>query len=213
METDVLEAELHSPCGMHRYRVHDGIANMVVDLARQEMAVGGAAASASSGAMPWREVAPGGAELPAHRMYRRREQREVCVMQGKPEFGPESLQVEAASIAGSVHALLSAWQSARIRGDELLGGLLLTYLQSRHPKSWLCGESRVSSICTYPALYLGTIRHICTVSYLTGKFVYTHWTHAGAGQRNGQNAHRLASASASDSKAPNNCAEAAGDPM
>eukprot|EP01047_Picozoa_sp_COSAG01_P057766 COSAG01_NODE_6718_length_3530_cov_5.092101_7_plen_168_part_01 len=35
MDVEVLQGELHSPCGRHRYAVHDGIANMVVDLSHR----------------------------------------------------------------------------------------------------------------------------------------------------------------------------------
>ena len=149
LELEITEGELHSPCGRHRYAIHDGIANMVVDLtARAGSAAtrmhGGADSVAAAGTAVAKAAAAAPVELdadgvPVHRLYRRREKVEVCVMQGDAEPGGEKLQAEAAKLAPAITRLAQARQAGRISDAECVGGFLLVYLQERHSKSWLCG--------------------------------------------------------------------------
>jgi hypothetical protein len=148
LELEVTEGELHSPCGRHRYAIHDGIANMVVDLAARAgsaatrkhggaVGVGTAVAAAEAAASAPVQLAADG--VPVHRLYRRREKVEVCVMQGDAEPGGEKLQAEAVKLAPAVAQLAQARKAGRISDAECVGGFLLVYLQERHSKSWLCG--------------------------------------------------------------------------
>jgi multifunctional methyltransferase subunit TRM112 len=128
MEVRVVEAELVSPCNSHRYQVHDGIPNMVVDLATKNVPVGARAPSKTAVVGPLVPVASTtrqsvhGVVLPAHRLYRRRDQKVVCVMHGEGISGSMELQEEAGRLAGSVHALVGAWRAHEIHSVELLGG-------------------------------------------------------------------------------------------
>lgn len=141
LELEITEGELRSPCGSHRYAVHDGIPNMVVDLAARAGSVASrkhdAGCNSPVGAAC---VLPAGSdEVPTHRLYRRREKIEVCVMQGDSEPGDAKLRAEATELTPSITALANARQAGRIDDIECVCGFLLVYLQARHPKSWLCG--------------------------------------------------------------------------
>jgi hypothetical protein len=148
-ELEVTEGELRSPCGCHRYAIHDAIPNMVVDLAaragsaasrKRDGAVGVAAAGTALAAAAAAAPVPLDSDgTPVHRLYRRREKVEVCVMQGEAEPGGAELQAEAARLAPAITHLAQARQCGRINDVECVGGFLLVYLQARHAKSWLCG--------------------------------------------------------------------------
>ena len=145
LELEITEGELCSPCGSHRYAIHDGIPNMVVDLSaragsvasRKHDTVTRSATVGATAALP--SAATDSDAVPIHRLYRRREKVEVCVMQGDAEAGDATLQDEATKLAPSITALAKARQAGQISDVECVCGFLLVYLQERHPKSWLCG--------------------------------------------------------------------------
>ena len=145
LELEIVEGELCSPCGSHRYAIHDGIPNLVVDLSaragsvasRKHDTVTRSAKVGATAALP--SAATDSDAVPIHRLYRRREKVEVCVMQGDAEAGDATLQDEATKLAPSITALAEARQAGQISDVECVCGFLLVYLQERHPKSWLCG--------------------------------------------------------------------------
>ena len=145
LELEITEGEQRTPCGSHRYAVHDGIPNMVVDLAARAGSVAsrkydtGCKSAAADDAEGLSAAAIDSGMVPAHRLYRRREKVEVCVMQGDSEPGDSKLQAEATELTSSITALATARQTGRIDDIECVCGFLLVYLQARHPKSWLCG--------------------------------------------------------------------------
>ena len=131
MQVQVVEGELLSPCGTHRYQIHDGIPNMVVDLSTKNIPVGSRGSVYVVSSPTAAESTAKGAPLPVHRLYRRREQKEICVMHGNPLPGSVQQRQEAARLSDPIYALIEAWQTNSIGCVELLGGILLILRHDR----------------------------------------------------------------------------------
>eukprot|EP01051_Picozoa_sp_SAG22_P024370 SAG22_NODE_6727_length_818_cov_4.283727_1_plen_234_part_10 len=141
----MVEAELLSPCKRHRYRVHDAVVNMVIDLGPP--AAGGGTPAAVAGGMAnatgmstmadaTRTDADG---RPVHTLYRRKEKVELSLIHGAAEPGPPKLQAEAAALWPAVSQLVAAHRQRKISDSDLVACYLLAYIQVRRKKSWLCG--------------------------------------------------------------------------
>jgi hypothetical protein len=90
-EVEVVEGELLSPCGVHRYRVHDAIVNMIIDL-------GPIVEQPKPKRRALEPASTAGADgLPSHTLYRRKEKDELSSIHADAVEGTPKLALEVRS--------------------------------------------------------------------------------------------------------------------